>query len=333
MLAAHMATGTHGQDTPSPLPAACRPPPLFSPPPPASPTASPSLPPPTLPLAFWPLPAPPPLHSPLPSLRHHRYPHRSLPHRHRPSPQPPSPPPPLTAASLTATAPSLPPKAVLTEATGGSLKYNLTVRAAAACPVGRCTAPQRDGGSGAATFFGVLLGGAALYLVGGMAYNVRSGVEGIDRIPHWHFWQRVPQLAADGELQPRCSREAAERCGRERQAYCLLSAGASDAYRGALQLARFGRNYARAWSGGGGAVERCWAARARRRLTPSRPREQVAADTSRSARQRRPSEARPRRRRRRRRSRHRSATKHSSDAPDSSLRPLSSLLPSLPSPA
>ena len=92
MLAAHMATGTHGQDTPSPLPAACRPPPLFSPPPPASPTASPS------------------------------------------------PPPPLTAASLTATAPSLPPKAVLTEATGGSLKYNLTVRAAAACPVGRCTA-------------------------------------------------------------------------------------------------------------------------------------------------------------------------------------------------
>ena len=94
MLAAHMATGTHGQDTPSPLPAACRPPPLFSPPPPASPTASPSLPPPTLPLAFWPLPAPPPLHSPLPSLRHHRYPHRSLPHRHRPSPQPPSPPPP-----------------------------------------------------------------------------------------------------------------------------------------------------------------------------------------------------------------------------------------------
>ena len=46
----------------------------------------------------------------------------------------------LTAASLTATAPSLPPKAVLTEATGGSLKYNLTVRAAAACPVGRCTA-------------------------------------------------------------------------------------------------------------------------------------------------------------------------------------------------
>ena len=171
MLAAHMATGTHGQDTPSPLPAACRPPPLFSPPPPASPTASPSLPPPTLPLAFWPLPAPPPLHSPLPSLRHHRYPHRSLPHRHRPSPQPPSPPPPLTAASLTATAPhrslphrhrpspqppsppppltaasltatapSLPPKAVLTEATGGSLKYNLTVRAAAACPVGRCTA-------------------------------------------------------------------------------------------------------------------------------------------------------------------------------------------------
>jgi len=116
------------------------------------------------------------------------------------------------------------PKAVLTEATGGSLKYNLTVRAAAACPVGRCTAPQRDGGSGAATFFGVLLGGAALYLVGGMAYNVRSGVEGIDRIPHWHFWQRVPQLAADG---------------------------ASDAYRGALQLARFGRNYARAWSGGG----------------------------------------------------------------------------------
>ena len=87
-----MATGTHGQDTPSPLPAACRPPPLFSPPPPASPTASPS------------------------------------------------PPPPLTAASLTATAPSLPPKAVLTEATGGSLKYNLTVRAAAACPVGRCTA-------------------------------------------------------------------------------------------------------------------------------------------------------------------------------------------------
>mmetsp|Transcript_6654 Transcript_6654/g.20005 ORF Transcript_6654/g.20005 Transcript_6654/m.20005 type:complete len:85 (+) Transcript_6654:134-388(+) len=32
------------------------------------------------------------------------------------------------------------PKAVLTEATGGSLKYNLTVRAAAACPVGRCTA-------------------------------------------------------------------------------------------------------------------------------------------------------------------------------------------------
>ena len=105
MLAAHMATGTHGQDTPSPLPAACRPPPLFSPPPPASPTASPSLPPPTLPLAFWPLPAPPPLHSPLPSLRHHRYPHRSLPHCHRPSPQPPSPPPPLTAASLTATAP------------------------------------------------------------------------------------------------------------------------------------------------------------------------------------------------------------------------------------
>eukprot|EP00038_Savillea_parva_P004298 m.136183 g.136183 ORF g.136183 m.136183 type:complete len:294 (-) comp11428_c3_seq5:169-1050(-) len=45
---------------------------------------------------------------------------------------------------------------------------------------------------------GLSLGLFSAYLVGGIVYNHRQGVEGLERIPHRSFWRSLPGLVADG---------------------------------------------------------------------------------------------------------------------------------------
>ena len=65
-----------------------------------------------------------------------------------------------------------------------------------ACPIGgKCPQPQTSHGWRLILFLCLAVGS---YLGVGIYLNKRAGIEGLELIPHWRYWQQLPGLVSDG---------------------------------------------------------------------------------------------------------------------------------------